>query len=44
MQKIVIDTNVLVSALIQRSYPYLIVSELFIESKIQLCVSDDLLT
>ena len=44
MQTIVIDTNVLVSALIQRSYPYLIVSELFIENKIQLCVSNDLLT
>ncbi len=27
MQKIVIDTNVIVSALIQKSYPYLIISE-----------------
>ena len=44
MQKIVIDTNVLVSALIQRSYPYLIVNELVIENKSQLCVSDELLT
>ena len=44
MQKIVIDTNVLVSALIQKSYPYLIVRELLIENKIQLCVSDELLT
>jgi putative PIN family toxin of toxin-antitoxin system len=44
MQKIIIDTNVLVSALIQRSYPYLIVNELVIENKNQLCVSDDLLT
>ncbi|MET7258165.1 putative toxin-antitoxin system toxin component, PIN family [Dyadobacter fermentans] len=43
MQKIIIDTNVFVSALIQRSYPYLIVRELFIEEKIQLCVSDELL-
>jgi uncharacterized protein len=43
MQKIVIDTNVFVSGLIQRSYPYLIVNNLFIEGKIDLCISDDLL-
>lgn len=43
MQKIVIDTNVFVSGLIQRSYPYLIVNNLFIDGKIKLCVSDDLL-
>ena len=42
MQKIVIDTNVMVSALIQRSYPYLIIYELFIDQKFQLCVSDEL--
>ncbi len=28
MQKIVIDTNVIVSSLIQRSYPYKIIYEL----------------
>lgn len=44
MQKIVIDTNVIVSALIQRNYPYLIVNDLFIEDKFKLCVSDELLT
>lgn len=44
MQKIVIDTNVIVSALIQRSYPYLIIYDLFIERQFQLCVSDELLT
>lgn len=44
MQKIVIDTNVIVSALIQRSYPNLIINELFIEHKFQLCVSDELIT
>lgn len=44
MQKIVIDTNVIVSAIIQRGYPNLIIHELFIEQKFQLCVSDDLLT
>lgn len=43
MQKVIIDTNVFVSALIQRNYPYLIVRDLFIEEKIQLCVSDELL-
>jgi uncharacterized protein len=43
MQKIVIDTNVIVSALIQKSYPYLIIHELFLDDKIELCVSDDLM-
>ncbi len=43
MQKIVIDTNVIVSALIQRSYPYRIIYELFIDEKFQLCVSDELM-
>lgn len=43
MQKIIIDTNVIVSALIQRSYPNQIIRELFIENKFQLCVSDDLM-
>ena len=43
MQKIVIDTNVIVSALIQRSFPYHIINDLFIENKIQLCVSEELL-
>ncbi|CAG5067288.1 hypothetical protein DYBT9623_00008 [Dyadobacter sp. CECT 9623] len=43
MQKIVIDTNVIVSALIQRSYPHLIIYDLFVEGQFQLCLSDDLL-
>jgi uncharacterized protein len=43
MQKIGIDTNVLVSGLIQQGYPYLIVNNLFIEQKISLCVSYELL-
>ncbi|SDF50076.1 hypothetical protein SAMN04487996_11117 [Dyadobacter soli] len=43
MQKVIIDTNVFVSALIQKNYPYLIVRQLFVEEKIQLCVSDELL-
>ena len=43
MQKVVIDTNVIVSSLIQKSYPYLIVNELFIEGKFHLCVSDQIM-
>ena len=43
MQKIVIDTNVIVSSLIQRGYPNLIIKELFIEQKFELCISDELL-
>lgn len=43
MQKIVVDTNVLVSSLIQRSYPYRIVFELFIDEKFILCISEDLM-
>lgn len=43
MQKIVVDTNVLVSALIQRGYPYLIINELFTERKIEFCLSDEIL-
>ena len=43
MQKIVIDTNVIVSSHIQRGYPILIIKDLFIEQKFQLCISDELL-
>lgn len=43
MQRIVIDTNVTVSALIQRSYPYRIIYDLFIDGKIILCVSDEIM-
>lgn len=43
MQKVVIDTNVFVSALIQRGFPYLIVNDLFIEGKLDLCISDEVL-
>jgi len=39
MQKIIIDTNVIVSSLIQRGYPYRIVFDLFIEDKISVCIS-----
>ena len=43
MQKVVIDTNVIVSALIQHSYPYLIINQYIIEDKFQLCISDELM-
>jgi uncharacterized protein len=43
MQRIVIDTNVVVSGLIQRSYPYHILYDLFVADKIQLCVSDEVM-
>ncbi|SHM15175.1 putative toxin-antitoxin system toxin component, PIN family [Mucilaginibacter sp. OK098] len=44
MQKIILDTNVLVSSLIQRSYPFLIVNELFTRNNLELCVSDALMS
>jgi uncharacterized protein len=43
MQKIIIDTNVIVSSLIQQGYPNLIIKDLFIEQKFQLCISNELL-
>jgi hypothetical protein len=44
MQKIVIDTNVIVSSLIQRSYPYRILYGLFVDDKISVCVSEELMS
>ncbi|MDR1678425.1 MAG: putative toxin-antitoxin system toxin component, PIN family [Prevotellaceae bacterium] len=43
MQKLILDTNVLVSALIQNNFPFKIVNELFIEDKVKLCVSEKLM-
>ncbi|MDR2581393.1 MAG: putative toxin-antitoxin system toxin component, PIN family [Fibromonadaceae bacterium] len=43
MQKIILDTNVLVSSIIQKSYPYLIVRELFFGDKFSLCLSAPLM-
>jgi putative PIN family toxin of toxin-antitoxin system len=42
VQKIIIDTNVLVSALIQRSYPYFIIYNCVLENLTDVCISDDL--
>ena len=44
MQKIILDTNVIVSALIQQSYPYLILNNFIVEKKFQLCISDELMS
>ncbi|WP_158859341.1 putative toxin-antitoxin system toxin component, PIN family [Lunatibacter salilacus] len=44
MQKNVIDTNVIVSSLIQRNYPYKIIYELFTHNKFMLCVSEELMS
>ena len=40
MQKIIIDTNVLVSAIIQKGYPYLILTSLSLNNEIQVCISE----
>ena len=39
MQRIIIDTNVLVSSILSRSYPNFIIRELFLKNKIHLCIS-----
>ncbi|HET8837789.1 MAG TPA: putative toxin-antitoxin system toxin component, PIN family [Flavobacteriaceae bacterium] len=43
MHKIIIDTNVLVSSLIQRGYPFQILIELFSNDNIELCISYEVL-
>jgi putative PIN family toxin of toxin-antitoxin system len=42
MQKIILDTNVIISSIIQKNYPYLIV-EYCIESNVKVCLSNALL-
>ena len=44
MQRIIIDTNILVSALIQKSYPYLIINYFSGNTKIDICISEDIFT
>lgn len=44
MQKIVIDTNVIVSSMIQKSYPYKIIYELFLGDKFLICISQELMS
>lgn len=43
MQRIVIDTNVIVSVLIQRGYPQFILENVLLESEFQMCISEELL-
>lgn len=43
MQKVILDTNIVVSALIQRSYPYLILNDLYFDRRIELCISEELM-
>ncbi len=40
--RLILDTNVLVSALIQRNYPYLIVDRILADNNLRLCLSQQL--
>ena len=42
MQKIILDTNVIVSSLIQKNYPFLIV-EHCIEGNVEICISNEII-
>ena len=44
MQKIILDTNIVVSALIQKSYPHYIVFNYVLNEQMQLCLSEALLS
>ena len=43
MQRIIIDTNVLISALIQKSYPNFILFHCVFENRFEVCISEELL-
>jgi len=43
MQRIIIDTNVLISALIQKSYPNFILFHCVLENRFEVCISEELL-
>lgn len=40
--RLILDTNVIVSALIQRSYPYFILDRILADHSIELCISEPL--
>lgn len=40
--RLILDTNVIVSANLQRSYPYFIVDRVFADPNLELCISDPL--
>ena len=44
MRKIIIDTNVLVSSIISRSYPYYIITSVFLDKNALWCISDDVIS
>jgi len=44
MQRIILDTNIVVSALIRKSYPYYIVYDYVFNEQVQLCLSEALLS
>ena len=43
MQSVILDTNIVVSALIQRSYPHYIVYEYAMNGQMELCLSEELM-
>jgi len=43
MQKIILDTNIVVSALISKNYPFYIVFDYVLNRQVQLCLSKELL-
>lgn len=40
--RLILDTNVVVSANIQRSYPYFIIDRVFADPSLELCISEEL--
>ncbi len=44
MQKIILDTNIIVSALISNSIPSKILYELVLPQKVKTCLSDEIFT
>ncbi|MCX6250282.1 MAG: putative toxin-antitoxin system toxin component, PIN family [Bacteroidetes bacterium] len=43
MPRVVIDTNIIVSALIQKSYPFLIIDDLFLNDLVEVCISEEVI-
>ena len=43
MQRVILDTNIVVSALIQKSYPHYIVFDYVLNEQLQLCLSEAVL-
>ncbi|HEY9125182.1 MAG TPA: putative toxin-antitoxin system toxin component, PIN family, partial [Bacteroidales bacterium] len=41
-QKVIIDTNVLISALTQRNYPNFILYNYVLDNAVEVCISDEL--